>query len=146
MAAKLTVEMGVDTGDIELKIRFEDARLSAEGGAWFSASQIADFSDRLERYPLDSKDLPMLVGGYWNSDGSRIAQEHIRLLAMPVGNQGRIELSIFLGIPSDQGAADALKYVAATRIAIYYSEAEAMAKGFRSLASTGGEATFTLGK
>ncbi|MEI2456278.1 hypothetical protein [Lysobacter firmicutimachus] len=145
MAAKLDIKIIDEDVGLEVLFRFQDDGFLAGASAWFALSQLLEFCESLESYPIAPDALPLLIGGYWSSDGLAVQQEHVRLSVVPSGNQGQLELSVSLGVPPAEGRGVLQRYAMA-RIAIYYSEAEELAKGLRSLALAGeGESSFLFG-
>lgn len=67
---------------------------AGRGCAWFNQYKVAEFSERLLRYPLDPDRLPSLAGGWSHVDGPLNIQVGVRVY--PVGHLGQLGIAVEL--------------------------------------------------
>ena len=113
---------------------FRTSTFSGQGSAWFTPSQLVDFSSDLSRYPLNATAVPALSGGIWARDASHVVQESLRIDAQPSGSVGHIELFIKVEVPDDGSLSVRPRYSASIVIHTEYGMLARLSDGLRDLA------------
>jgi len=136
MSIELTMraEIDAENDSAELFVRFQERKFSGESSAWIQVARLRQFASQLAKYPLDDNSLPTLLGGYWDSTGNCIDQEHVHISVRPSGNLGTLSLFVQLTMPEDDTFTKISKRSASIRVAINYEKIGEVAKGVLSMA------------
>jgi len=145
MSIELTLWLERDESNdtAELFVRFKSAVFSGQGSAWIKLSQLRQFAECLSVYPLGSAPAPKLVGGYWDSTGSSVVDEHVHISVEPYGNLGALNMFVKVAVPQDGVNRATPKYLASVILQTDYAQISVFAKYLLSLAA-GSEQEATL--
>jgi hypothetical protein len=101
------------------------------GSAWFNREDLLTFSDRLETYPLDPNDPPLLAGGAWGEDDT-LTDVWLSIGLRPYDALGRLLLSFRVASKETRSE---LKCETRTWAVIGYNDASRIARALRALAA-----------
>ena len=130
MSAELKVWVKIDGNTAELFVRFITSAFSGQSSAWFSLEDLKLFAKAFDQYPINPHTPPIIEGGYWDSTGKTIRQEHLHISAYPKGSLGDLDLLVRLAVPTEDPSEMKLKNSAS---AVFSTNYEQMAEFSRSL-------------
>lgn len=124
------------TGELFAAVRCNG--FAGAGSAWFDESELVEFAEKLAAaFPLPADSPLGIRGGFWNTAGGDIQQEHVGLSFYPVGGLGRIGCRIVLCTPIHQHDRPASQSSVATELLTTYERLGAFARALKSLVTGG---------
>jgi hypothetical protein len=130
----LTVHLQRSENDAaEMTIEVDANGFSGHGSAWFSLAGLERSLAAFEEFPISADRRPLIAGGDWNDDASKLLKERVHISVKPLGGLGQLVMTV-KAIESihDYEVRD-MGFSVCTDLLIDYSELGEFVSGMREL-------------
>ena len=118
----------------ELYAEFKAYGFSGRSSAWFQIPLLVEEARKFAQYPLEPGQNPCINGGYWNSDATEIAEEHLHLSAHQTNSRGGVALLVKLAVNRDDSVRPGLLCSASAELVASYEQLAKFSRDLESLA------------